>query len=296
MTLNQLRYFQTIARLQHYRQAAEILNISQPSLSRSMASLEDELGLLLFEKEGRGVILTKYGRMFLEYVNRILDEYDSAIYKMKSLSNYGGRIDIGYVFPLANYYIPHTVRSFLNQKENKNVTFSFNQHHTGHIIQCLKDDRYDVGFCAYVDHEPDIEFIPILKQEMVILTPVDHPLAHEESVSLQELTRYPVIGYDRFSGLGDYTTQLYRRLGMKPDIICECPDENAIKAMVAENFGIALTARVDTLNSSDVCILKLNDISLSHMICMTYLKNRYQIPAVQRFIQFMKEQASLEHL
>lgn len=289
MTLNQLQYFQMIARLQHYRQAAEALNISQPSLSRAMAALEEELGILLFVKEGRGIVLTKYGRMFLEYVDRILDEYETAVYKMKELSNYGGRIDIGYVFPLANYYIPHTVRSFLNKKENRNVTFSFNQHHTAHIIQAIKNDRYDVGFCSYVDNEPDLEFIPIIKQEMVIIVPQNHPLAETDAVSLQELTHYPVIGYDRFSGLGDYTTRLYHRLGMRPDIICECPDENAIKAMVSENFGIALTAHVDTLDSPEIRILKICDINLSHLVYMVYLKNRYQIPAVQRFIQFMKE-------
>ncbi|MDO5411425.1 MAG: LysR family transcriptional regulator [Lachnospiraceae bacterium] len=291
MTLNQLQYFQTVARLQHYRQAAEVLNISQPSLSRAMAALEEELGVLLFEKEGRGIALTKYGRMFLEYTDRILDEYEAAVYKMKQLSNSGGRIDIGYVFPLANYYIPHTVRSFLNLPENKNVTFSFNQHHTAHIIQAIKNDHYDVGFCSYVDNEPDLEFIPIIKQEMVLIVPKEHPLASQESASLQELTHCPVIGYDRFSGLGDYTSRLYRRLGIKPNIICECPDENAIMAMVSENFGIALTANVDILTSPNIRILKLSDINLSHLVYMAYLKNRYQIPAVKRFIAFMKEKA-----
>ena len=78
MTLNQLEYFQSVARLQHFRQAAELLKISQPSLSRSMAALEQELNLVLFEREGRNVVLTKPGRVFLEHVNKILDEVDTA--------------------------------------------------------------------------------------------------------------------------------------------------------------------------------------------------------------------------
>ena len=113
MTLNQLRYFQAVARALNFRAAAEELYISQPSLSRSIDSLEQELGVMLFERAGRGISLTGSGRLFLEYTNRILDECDIAIYKMKELSSTGGRIDIGYVFPLANYYIPHKVRSFL---------------------------------------------------------------------------------------------------------------------------------------------------------------------------------------
>ena len=74
MTLNQLTYFQKIAELEHFSRAAEELNISQPSLSRSIDTLEQELGLPPFEKQGRNVALTKYGRIFLEHTERILAE------------------------------------------------------------------------------------------------------------------------------------------------------------------------------------------------------------------------------
>lgn len=63
MTLNQILYFRKVARLENYHQAAEELYISQPSLSRSMAALESELGITLFEKKGRGVVLTNAGRL-----------------------------------------------------------------------------------------------------------------------------------------------------------------------------------------------------------------------------------------
>lgn len=90
MTLNQLEYFQKVATLQHFRQAAELLKISQPSLSRSMSLLEEELGLMLFEHQGRNVVLTKSGRVFLEHVNRILEEVHIAEHKMKQLAGSGG--------------------------------------------------------------------------------------------------------------------------------------------------------------------------------------------------------------
>ena len=70
MTLNQMIYFQTIAKHEHFRLAATELNLSQPSLSRSIATLEDELGVILFERKGRNVALTKSGKLFLEHVNR----------------------------------------------------------------------------------------------------------------------------------------------------------------------------------------------------------------------------------
>ena len=230
MTLNQLRYFQAVARLQNFRAAAEELYISQPSLSRSIDSLEDELGVVLFERAGRGIALTGSGRLFLEYANRILEECDIAVYKMKEISTSGGRIDIGYVFPLANYYIPHKVRSFLDIPGNEHVTFGFTQNRTSSIIREIKNGKLDVGFCAYSENEEELEFVPIIKQEMVIITSNEHPLASEDKLSINELGRYPVIGYDRVSALGGYTKRLYRNLGIKPDILCECSDEKSVNS------------------------------------------------------------------
>ena len=294
MTLNQLLYFQAVARTENFRAAAEELYISQPSLSRSIDSLEKELGVTFFERTGRGIVLTKSGRLFQEYVDRILEECDIAAYKMKELSSSGGRIDIGYVFPLANYYIPHKVRTFLDLPENRNTTFGFTQNRTSHIIREIKKGLIDVGFCAYAEGEEALEFTPILKQEMVIITPLDHPLAQQETVSVKILEEYPVIGYDRYSGLGGYTNRLYRDLGIKPLILCECSDENAIQAMVREDFGIALVAEVDMLNRDEIKILRLSDADLTHYVNMVWLRNHYQMPAVKRFIDFMIADSNIE--
>jgi DNA-binding transcriptional LysR family regulator len=91
MTLNQLYYFQKIAQLQHYRLAAQELNISQPSLSRSMTTLEEELGLILFQHVGRNIELTDYGKVFLQHVDKILDEIESTQIKMQQLASYMDR-------------------------------------------------------------------------------------------------------------------------------------------------------------------------------------------------------------
>ena len=95
-------YFQKVARLENYHQAAEELYISQPSLSRSMAVLESELGVALFEKKAGELTLTK-GRtaFFLEHADRIAADSRCGSGKMQELSADGGKIDIGYIFPLA---------------------------------------------------------------------------------------------------------------------------------------------------------------------------------------------------
>ncbi|WP_235248895.1 LysR family transcriptional regulator [Faecalicatena contorta] len=290
MTLNQLYYFQTVARYENYRKAAEELYLSQPSLSRSIASLESELGILLFEKNGRGVNLTKGGKLFLEYADRIINECEIARSKMKEMASDGGKIDIGYVFPLASHYIPHNVRNFLNQEENKNVTFNFFQNHTSAIAKKVKSGELDVGFGGYMERE-EFEFFPVLSEEMVVITPKGHELEGQEAISIQEISHYPIIGYDRESWLGNYTSQLYRRLSIRPNIVVECPDEHSIAALVSEDFGIALVPGIREIDEKRVNIHKLDDIELMHRTFMFWMKDRYQLPAVERFITYMKQKS-----
>ena len=113
-----------------------------------------------------------------------------------------GHIDIGYVFPLAKSYIPRLVRSFLNQQENHEITFSLSQEITKNLIADLKNEKYDVVFGSLVADEPEIEFVPVVNQEMVIITPPAHPLKYKKKLVLEDLLDYPVIGYDKTSGLG----------------------------------------------------------------------------------------------
>ena len=156
MTLNQLGYFYQAAVLQHFNQAAEKINISEPSLSRSITALENELGVTLFEKRGRNVTLTKAGEIFLEHVTQILDDVTRASNKMQQIATNGGHIDIAYVSPLAREFIPNTVRSFLSLEQNKNITFHFFQDITSMNIEGLKKGSYDLIFGSYSANEPNI--------------------------------------------------------------------------------------------------------------------------------------------
>lgn len=292
MNLNQLYYFQTIARLQHYHQAAAELNVSQPSLSRSIANLEEELGLFLFEKQGRNIVLTKYGKMFLEHVNNIIEELENTKKKMENMaSSSHGHIDISYVSPLAKHYIPHTARQFLNIEENKHVTFSFAQNFTAEMIEGLKLDKFDVVFGSYSEGEKDLHFFPILRQEFVVIVPEGHELAKYESIDISKIEAYNIIAYDRFSGLGKFTRKIFKDFDLKLNIICESSDEASITALVESEFGIALIANVSEIESANVKIIKLTNENMYHDVHMIYHKNRYLAPAVQNFISFIKKQS-----
>lgn len=289
MNLNQLYYFKTIAKLQHFRLASQELNISQPSLSYSMSSLEDELGTCLFEKQGRNVVLTKYGKVFLEYVEKSLSILELGQEKVKRLtSSTNGNIDIAYVFPLAPSYIPKTARNFLDIKDNSKISFTFRQGVTSEIINGLKSSKYDLGFCSYVENEPDILFEPILKQELIVIAHPDHPLSKLDSIELKEIEPYPIIAYDRGSGLGKLISNIFKDIGLNPNIAFEGEDENAVSGLVAENFGIAVVAKNSQLSSVNVKQITISNPIYNRYIYLAYVKDRYLTPATIKFIDYVK--------
>ncbi|MBR5637623.1 MAG: LysR family transcriptional regulator [Pseudobutyrivibrio sp.] len=288
MTLNQLTYFYEAAKLQHFNQAAEKLHISEPSLSRSIGALESELGVVLFEKTGRNVVLTKTGDIFFEHVDKILREVNQCDRKMHQLSGTGGHIDLAYVAPLAGSFIPNMCRAFLLEEKNQNVTFNFHQDITSKNIEGLKAGNYDIIFGSFVKDEPNINFIPIMQQELVVIIPKGHPLEEQALIEARAFGEYPVLGYTRTSGLGRLTRDFFTQNDVEPNFICESPDENGIASLVAANFGIALVADVQSIHRDDVTIRKLStEQYLSHTVYMAYIKGRYQMPAVKRMIDFI---------
>ena len=155
MNLNQLQYFVTLAHKEHYIKAAEELAITQPSLSHAIHLLEEELNTKLFEKRGRNIVLTKYGRVFLEYVEESLRILDSGVKKTMSLtSETGGELNLAYIYTLGSVFVPKLVSDFLKQNPKLDMKFQFTVGNTTDIIQGLKEEKYDIAFCSRKEKEP----------------------------------------------------------------------------------------------------------------------------------------------
>ena len=175
-------------------------------------------------------------------------------------------------------------------EENKNVVFNFWQNHTPAIAAKVRTGELDIGFGGYLKKE-DMEFFPLSAQELVIITPKKHPLAGIREVPLSEMNHYPVIGYEKESWMGTYAKYLYRKYQIEPNMIVECPDEYSIVSLVRENFGIALMPQTDILLDADgINIHKLKGLQIYRQVFMFWMKDRYRLPAVERFINYMKEQ------
>ena len=126
MNLPQLYYFRKLAEVQHYTEAAKALYITQPSLSDSIASLEKELGVSLFQKKGRNIQLTKYGEEFYQYVSESLSILEHGISLIKEKSGHiSGTIDIGCILTLLGDFLPEALD--LYQEKNPLATLNIYQ-------------------------------------------------------------------------------------------------------------------------------------------------------------------------
>ncbi|MDY3362349.1 MAG: LysR family transcriptional regulator [Clostridium celatum] len=297
MNLNHLNYFRVLAKLEHYTQAAEELSITQPSLSHAMASLEKDLGTYLFEKQGRNIKLTKYGKIYFEYVDRALSELEKGEKKLRELTNVStGTVELGYIYTLGPNFVPQLIKNFSLVEENKNIKFSFGQGTTKTLIEGLKSEKFDMVFCSFVENEPDIEFVPIAHEELVLIVSNDHPLFNKESIDLMEVEEYPFIYFSEKSGIRPLIDNLFKKVNITPNIICEVEEDNAVAGLVEINYGIAVLPKISSLKHYNVKVLPIVNPKHERFIYLAALKNRYLTPSVSLFkkysIEYAKEKFS----
>lgn len=294
MNLNQLFYFRILAQFEHYTKAAEALEISQPTLSNAVSSLEKELDTFLFEKQGRNVVLTKHGKIFLEYVNAslaILEKGKQEIARLNSADK--GHVNLAFISTVGTLLIPEIISNFLKQPQNSNITFSCNEGNTRELLKLLKEDRYDMVICSKRDDETGLTFTPIYEQKIVVLLPFDHPLSARESISLQDIQAYPFIMHTQESGMRAVVNQLFEKAGIKPITSCEVEEDHTIAALVEAKLGIALVSESPNIKNANIAIIPLKSPEYKRYIYLTTVKNRPLSPAAHIFKSYVQHYLSL---
>lgn len=288
MNLYHLRYFVTLAHLEHYTKAAEELSITQPSLSNAISLLEDELGVRLFEKEGRNIVLTKYGKTFLASVEQSLHILDSSVKELKTTGMGEGIIDLGFLPTLGTHFIPKLCKDFLSENIGKDIHFNFHSAPTtADILKNLKEKKYDIAFCSKVYKEKSIEFIPVSKQKLVLIVPLGHPLSNKESIDLRDTLEYPQIIFSKKSGLRVIIDDLFKKINEKPKIVYEIDEDQVIAGLVSKNFGIAIVPNMPILEFMDVKALEIIYPSWERNFYLATLKDTYVSPAVKKLVKYI---------
>lgn len=289
MKLHQLNYFVALARLEHYTKAAEEIGISQPTLSHAIAGLEEELGVKLFRKQGRNVVLTKYGRFFLGYVEESMNVLELGVSKTKGMAGQtNGVIDLAYIYTLGSEFVPRLVGDFLRSHEELETEFHFTVGNTSELIQGLKDEKYDIAFCSMMENEPEVSFTPVGTQNLVVVIPKQHPLSGRGEVDLEEAALYPQIYFTQGSGLRPVVDRLFEMAKIRPQIAYEIEEDGAMAGLVAQNFGIAVMPDIPLLKNMNVEVLKLRSPRYQRYIYMALSKENYQTPIVEKFAEYVK--------
>ena len=139
-------------------------------------------------------------------------------------------------------FMPKIIRSFLNANMGKQIHFNLfcDKVLTGDILTGLKEKKYDIGFCSKFDDEPLIEFIPVAKQDLVVIVPPEHPLAEKSEIHLEETLPYKQIIFKKRSGLRQIIDQLFKSIGQYPDVAFEIDEDQVAAGFVANDFGICI--------------------------------------------------------
>lgn len=293
MNLDYLRYFVTLAKVKHYTKAAKQLWITQPSLSHAIAQLEEELGVPLFEKNGRRNTLTCFGEEFLPYAEQTIALLEEGMSSIQSGTQGNGRIRLGFLRTLGIDYLPRLTSGFLKNFPENEIRFTFHTDVTARLLDGLKQRNFDLLFCSKPPEELGFTVIPVKKQKLVLITPHDHPLASRTSVDLMETLSYPYVYFDKSSGLRADVDQMFAEISQKPLIVYETEEDQVIAGFVAQGFGIAVVPEMDLLHRLDVSILEIKTPVHDRDVCLVYDPSVYQPPVVQRFLSYVLEHRDL---
>ncbi|WP_101913323.1 LysR family transcriptional regulator [Megasphaera vaginalis (ex Bordigoni et al. 2020)] len=287
MNLSHLRYFVKLAQVKHYTKAAEQLCITQPSLSHAISQLETELGVILFEKGPHGTELTDFGKQFFASVNSSLNILDNGIKTIKHGAKGNGLIRIGCLRTLGTHYVPEVVAAFKEAHPDKDLHFTFSTDMTRGLLEGLVEDSFDVVFASKPLNPSQFDITAVSKQDLVLITPKDHPLAEKYVIDLRDTLQYPYIAFDSTSGLRPIISRMFSEIKGSPQVVYEVSEDQVIAGLVAKKFGIAVVPYMDILLQLDVKILPIAYPSYERKFYAIFNKNHYLPPVVQNFRNFI---------
>ena len=288
MDWEQLDYFRTAGRLQHVTRAAERLGITQPTLSRSLARLERELGVPLFARSGRAVVLTPYGTAFLVRVERALGEIDEGRREIADLSSTArGQIRLGFLRSLGSEYVPEIVRRF--RERYPDVTFTFVQNNGATLETQVRTGEVDCCFLAGPLRDERLQWRWVLDQALVVVVPKTHRLAKQRTISLAAIRDESLLSFKPGHAIRAVTDELCAEADFTPTIVFAGDESSVIRGFVKAGFGIALVPQSNVRDG--LVTLRVRTPRAVRRIGLAWMRERYRTGAERAFERFVRAAA-----
>lgn len=272
MELRHLRYFVAVAEEKSFNKAAERLFISQPPLSRQIKQLEEEIGVILIDRDNRPLKLTEAGEFFYDHALQIIKKSDDLRAMTIRKGNFDNSLSIGFVSSILYGILPRVIARF--REVYPNVEIKLYELSSWQQTQGLIDGKIDVGFGRLLFEDASIRRMLLREESLVVAVPVRHRLAQErlKSVRLIDLTNeslllYPVAPRPSFI---DYVLELFEARHLKANYFTEVRELHIALGLVAAGEGLTIVPKtLEHLRSQEVTYIPFEDRLITSPIVMS---------------------------
>ncbi|GMK43616.1 LysR family transcriptional regulator [Paenibacillus glycanilyticus] len=286
MELLQLQYFQTVARLEHITKAAEELQIAQPSLSKTIARLEANIGVPLFDRQGRNIRLNPFGKVFLQRVERIFQELEEGKREVRDMAGLNrGSITLG---ASLTSVLPELLAAFLGEYPNVHIRQVMEPIAT--MRRLLEEGEIDLCITTTPVEAPDMEWTPLRTEEVYVFVHENHRLAGRESIELIELKDEPMISMRQGYWFRSYTDELCRKAGFTPNTMIEVDEADAIILLLRRGLGVCFIPEIHWKKREHLIQkpIRIKDHPGFQLTTgLVWSKKHYLSVAAQRFREFV---------
>lgn len=241
-----LRQFITVGQQEHLTRAAEILGVPQPTLSRSMARLEEDLAVPLFSRPGRAIRLTRHGRLLLDAAERAVAALTASLDRLAGEADPArGRVALAFLHTLGTEAVPRLLRDF--RAAHPEVRFTLVQGSADVLLARLLAGEVDVCLTAPLPDEPGVAVRALDEQRIDLFVPAGHRLAGRHGLRLAEASGEDFICMEPGYGLRVIADELCRSAGFTPRIAFEGEEVATASGLVGAGLGVALLPATPSL-------------------------------------------------
>lgn len=220
--------------------AAQSLHMTQPTLTRQIQLLERTLGVELFHRKGKRLLLTQAGELVYQYALRFLTMEQRLADELGAIANpEQGVITIAAGTTPSIYTLPPLLAGY--REQHPGVKFSIRTGSSAQVVAALQQHEVDVGLLTTLNEKSvGLKAIPLVRDELMFVVPPEHPLHHRGSVRLSEIDRYAMILMREGSGLRQMVLHLVAQSGANLDVVVETDSLESMSRMVQQGMGVAV--------------------------------------------------------
>ena len=294
MNLNQLKIFYLAAKKRNLSAAAAELFITQPAVTKGIQRLQEFYEMKFVDHIGKKLVLTDAGEALYEIAEKIFDLESQAEESIRDFQQRKrGHIRILSSESFGDYYLPRVIVSF--SKDYPLVRISMNILPTEQVIENTATLKDDLGFISYPVEHSKLLVEEVLEDQLVIITPPDHPLVRRKRLEPRDLEGQLIVMHETGSAPRRAIEEYIRRHKISVGIPLEISSNRAIKRAVEEGIGIALISRKvanEEIETGRLAAIPLSDPAMTRKFYMVRHREKYLSEPLQRFIDMVFEWSS----